>query len=216
MGGDGQALANKRSLLQKSRVYVTAADLELRQAKEKTTLKSRTIERWSNCALSLQPLEAPAAFDTAGDVFSKQSVINYLLDQKEHSDCAAEVEKSKPAIRKLTDVKEIANEVGSDGSICCPITGYSTTSGVHSFVGFWGCGHVISASTISVSQDLKSQIDVECPFCGLLSFYVCLVCDDTDTAESQRKFLRHYSKMFRKRPREGDLDFASESASKKQ
>ncbi|KAG5494585.1 hypothetical protein JIQ42_02197 [Leishmania sp. Namibia] len=211
MGGDGQALANKRSLLQKSRVYVTAADLELQQAKEKTTHKSRTVERWSHCALSLQPLEAPAAFDTAGDVFSKQSVIDYLLDHKGHSDGAVEIEKNKTSIKKLTDVKDITNEVGSDGSICCPITGYSTMSGVHSFVGFWGCGHVVSASTISTSHVMKSQVDVECPLCGLLSFYVRLVCDDTEDAESQRKFLRHYSKKFRKRLRD-DADSASACA----
>lgn len=206
MGGDGQALANKRSLLQKSRVYVTAADLESGQAKEKTSQKSRTVERWSHCALSLQPLEAPAVFDGAGDIFSMQSVVNYLLDRKERSNGAVGEREDNFCIKKLTDVKEIANEVGSDGSVCCPITNYSTVSGGHSFVGFWGCGHVVSASTLSKSSDLTSQIDVECPFCGFESFYVRLICEDAEDAENQQTFLRHYIKRSRKRMRDDDAD----------
>ncbi|GET91377.1 hypothetical protein, conserved [Leishmania tarentolae] len=206
MGGDGQALANKRSLLQKSRVYVTTADLELGQAKEKTSQKSRTVERWSHCALSLQPLEAPAVFDGAGDVFSKQSVIDYLLDRKERKDSAVGDQDDKFDIKKLTDVKEIANELGTDGSLCCPITGYSTVSGVHSFVGFWGCGHVVSASILTKMNNLNSQIDVDCPFCGLRSFYVRLVCEDAEDSENQQTFLRRYIKKFRKRIRDGDAE----------
>ncbi|CAM42857.1 conserved hypothetical protein [Leishmania braziliensis MHOM/BR/75/M2904] len=206
MGGDGQALANKRSLLQKSRVYVTTTDLESGQAKEKTSHKSRTVERWTHCAFSLQPLEAPAVFDAAGNVFSKQSVINYLLDRKERSDAAVRDKEDTFSIKKLADVKEISNKGERDGSFCCPITGYSTLSGVHSFVGFWGCGHVVSASTCSKSDDLKSQVDVECPFCGLQSFYVRLVCNDTEVAEGQQKFLRHYLKRLRKRVRDADVE----------
>ncbi|KAG5496106.1 hypothetical protein JKF63_02407 [Porcisia hertigi] len=204
MGGDGQALTNKRSLLQKSRVYATGADSESDPAKEKTTHRSRTVERWTHCALSMQVLEAPLVFDAAGDVFSKQSVIDYLLDRKKCSDDAKE--KDDFPIKKLTDVREFANEVNSDGSVCCPITGYSTALGVHSFLGFWGCGHVVSASTLKKSEDSKSQMDVECPFCGLESFYVRLICEDADDAKSQQRFLRHSLKKIRKRAREDNLD----------
>lgn len=202
MGGDGQALANKRSLLQKSRVYVTAAELEGTNAGEKQTAKSRSVERWSHCALSLSPLELPAAFDAKGNVYSKQSVVDYLLRRKEAAAGGELSEAATEHLKKLNDVREVSNDAEDSGTICCPVTGFTTSSGVHAFVGFWGCGHVVCASTVPRWTDLNSQIDVDCPVCGVRSFYVRLVLDSEADAETQLTFLRSHLKKHRKRARE--------------
>lgn len=202
MGGDGQALANKRSLLQKSRVYVTAAELEGTNAGEKQTAKSRSEERWRHCALSLSPLELPAAFDAKGNVYSKQSVVDYLLRRKEAAAGGELSEAATVHLKKLNDVREVSNDAEDSGTICCPVTGFTTSSGVHAFVGFWGCGHVVCASTVPRWTDLNSQIDVDCPVCGVQSFYVRLVLDSEADAETQLTFLRSHLKKHRKRARE--------------
>lgn len=207
MGGDGQALANKRSLLQKARAYVTAAELETGDAKEKTTQKARTVERWRHCALTLQPLEAPVVFDTAGNVFSKQSVIDYLLDRKERLRDGEVDDSVKFPLKKLSDVREVTNDDdAANEGICCPVTGYSISSGVHSFCGFWGCGHVVCASTLDRWVDVASQLDSECPLCGMRSFYVRLVLEDVEDATRQQSALRGVSKKCRKRQRQEDED----------
>jgi hypothetical protein len=202
MGGDGQALANKRSLLQKFRVYVTSAQLEEGDLKEKQTAKSRSVERWRYCALSLDPLELPAAFDTKGNVLSKQSVVDYLFRKKEESANGETDEDRASYLKKLSDVRDISNEVDDADEICCPVTGFVASSGVHAFVGFWGCGHVVCSSTLPKWANLASQVDVECPFCGQRSFYVRLVLDNEDDAERQLVFLRPYLKKHRKRGRD--------------
>ncbi|KPI88983.1 hypothetical protein ABL78_1949 [Leptomonas seymouri] len=202
MGGDGQALANKRSLLQKSRAYVTEAELEEVDLREKQTAKSRNVERWRHCALSLDPLEFPAAFDAMGDMFSKQSIVDYLLRRKATT-ASGEIDRAEGMqIKKLSDVREVANDTGDSDVICCPVTGYATSSGVHTFAGFWGCGHVVCCSTLPEWTGVDSQLDAECPFCGQRSFYVRLVLDSEVEAQKQSSFLRSHLKKYRKRGRE--------------
>lgn len=202
MGGDGQALSNKRSLLQKSRAYATAAQLAEDDLKEKQTSKSRNVERWRHCALSLDPLEFPVAFDTKGRVFSKQSVVDYLMKRKDAAVSGEADESEGIHIKKLSDVREISNETGDSDVICCPVTGFSTASGLHTFVGFWGCGHVVCSSTLQKWVDFDSQIGVECPYCGEKSFYVRLVLEGDEDGEAQYSFLRSYVKKHRKRGRD--------------
>ncbi|KPA84545.1 hypothetical protein ABB37_01082 [Leptomonas pyrrhocoris] len=205
MGGDGQALANKRSLLQKSRVYVTAAEaaeLEATDLKEKQTAKARNVERWRHCALSLGSLEFPVAFDAEGNVFSKQSVVDYLRRQKEAAASGATEKSQILNIKKLSDVREVSNDTGDSDTVCCPVTGFATSSGMHTFVGFWGCGHVVCSSTLPKWSDNDSQLDIECPFCGQKSFYVRLVLDSEGDAQMQSAFLRSHLKKHRKRGRE--------------
>lgn len=202
MGGDGQALTNKRSLLQKSRAYVTSSELEEVDSKEKQTLRARNVERWSHCAISLEPLELPAAFGADGNICSKQSVLDYLLKRREATAEGLSGDADALQIRKLSDVREISNETEDSDTICCPITGFATSSGMHAFAGFWGCGHVVCSSTLPKWTGLDSQVDVACPFCGQKSFYVRLLLDKDEDSLQQLSFLRSHLKKFRKRGRE--------------
>lgn len=56
----------------------------------------------------------------------------------------------------MSDVCEIsADSLTSSGDIKCAMTNVTNRNGVHSFVGFWKCGHVVLQSTLSTSQIAK-------------------------------------------------------------
>eukprot|EP00796_Vickermania_ingenoplastis_P013363 gene13363-9192_t len=191
MGGDGQALTNKRSLLNKAKLWTSTEDV-------KGTCSEAQIrsDRWKHCAISLEPLEAPVVFDLGGVIYSKSSVIEYLLSRKEPSPAKTDAF----PLTKVSDVREVVNELTSEG-IRCPITGYATNSGVHFFVGFWGCGHVVASSAVHTQESEQNDDSGDCPVCGSSSVLVRLVVPQEDE-KKQRTRLRTMIRSLRKRSRE--------------
>lgn len=182
MGGDGQALNNIRGVLEKFKYYRNPTEDEKEDSSPSE--KRRRIERWTHCSLSLIPLEFPAAFDLGGLIYTKQSVVTFLLDRKKNNDMLDDQE-AQINVRKLSDVCEIANPIDDGSSISCPVTGFSTVSGIHTFVGLWRCGHVVSATLV----DGLVGDEVECPVCDVKGFVVPLLVDDKESTK-QRQFLR--------------------------
>lgn len=195
MGGDGQALGNKQSLLNKSKQYSCGVDNENH---EKISEVEKRKDRWQNCSISLEPLEAPVVFDLGGIICSKISVVNFLLKKKQ-----SEKENEVIDINKLSEVREVSNE-WINGSFACPITGFLTSSGVHSFVGFWGCGHVVANAVFSTSKVASESRDdfplAVCPVCSVSSLKVCLTPSSEKEVE-QRAYHRQYLRSVRKRTR---------------
>lgn len=201
MGGDGQALANNRGLIHRSRLYEKQVDPDDTANQETQTAKERRVERWTHCALSLDPLENPVAFDLGGNIFSKISVVEHLMSRKAAADPDAP-DTDNFELRKLADVKEISNDTNPENpTICCAVTRVSTASGQHLFKGFWNCGHIIVNSEVEMS---KGNPEAECPRCGVTSC-VATMCPDT-AAESaaQRKSLRARIRSKKKRAREDE------------
>lgn len=195
MGGDGQALGNKQSLLNKSKQY----SCELDNANhEKISEVEKQKDRWQNCSISLEPLETPVVFDLGGIICSKISVVNFLLNKKQS------VKENKVIdINKLSEVREVSNEL-VNGSFACPITGFLTSSGVHSFVGFWGCGHVVASAVFSTSKKANESREdfplVVCPVCSVASLRVYLT-PSSEREIEQRAYHRQYFRSVRKRTR---------------
>lgn len=203
MGGDGQALTNSRKLLAQAKQFVDREELEADGvSKEKSSEKSKMIERWSNCAMSLAPLEPPLAFDIGGNIFSKACVVDYLIARKKGISLYSEAERF--SIKKLSDICEVKNDTSPTGEIKCPIQNYATTSGSHHFVGFWGCGHVVSAACFPADTVKTSQgRELDCPVCGKSSVLVALVVSENDE-KAQRAALGPLLKSAKKRKREED------------
>lgn len=218
MGGDGQALANKRSLLESALTYGVHASAVNRG--DKAEVKSEDVQqRWQHCALSLEKLETPIAFDLQGDLYSMQSVVDHL--QKRLNDAGTV---SAPhiydvgdacqgkTIHKLSDVCQVSNEMCNSATddtcdIICPITRLLASTGKHSFVGFWGCGHVVAATSLAAEMPRNAATagnsdDVECvcPVCDMSSILVQLILP-SDKAKEQRKRLRHILGMRKRKKR---------------
>ncbi|EAN78831.1 Rtf2 RING-finger, putative [Trypanosoma equiperdum] len=217
MGGDGQALSNKRRILEKSRVFLTAD--ELRKGDNgggETTrkLKEEKVLRWSHCGLSLEPLQLPVVFDLYGRLYSKKAVLDNILEKRSlHKQSSSDLN-SDMKISKLSDVCEVSNvEEGKDRKVLirCPVTGYDSASGLHQFLGFWSCGHVVACAAVneSVGKPAAAKKDCPvdddpasvCPFCGATSFAVHLILDQESDEVKQYRRLRSLHRVFRKRGR---------------
>ncbi|KAH9589161.1 Replication termination factor 2 [Trypanosoma melophagium] len=214
MGGDGQALSNKRRVLESSKVFVTADELRKEERKGSDliqTIKEQNAQRWSHCTLSLEPLEMPVVFDLCGRLYSKRILLDDILRRKRQATAKEKNSNNGIYITRLSDVCEISNiEEGEKVVIRCPLTGFDASYGIHTFVGFWGCGHVLCASydTLMKSNETKLLVSTEepaivsCPFCGEDSFPVSLVLGSKDDEVEQFRRLRPLQRMFTKRKRD--------------
>lgn len=153
MGGDGQALTNKRSLLERSRLY----GVPQQQAQTLDVQVAST-----HCALSSAPLVEPVVCDLEGLLYCKSVIVNYLLSRQEAKDALPEGEEWQEThhIVRLRDVKEVKGLV--KGELRCCITGV-TASCQRPFGLFWGCGHVVALSVLSKAADCKGDIVCRCP-----------------------------------------------------
>ncbi|KEG10217.1 hypothetical protein DQ04_04041090 [Trypanosoma grayi] len=219
MGGDGQALSNKRKLLDGSKVFLTAEELRTEECRESDVSrreKERRAQQWAHCALSLEPLEAPVVFDLRGRLYSKRVVLNEILKRRNRPTSAEKDTNEDGVITRLADVREISNiEEAEKVHIRCPLTGFDASSGLHKFVGFWECGHVVCSLSYSSepmnalnaakgSPPADEQTAASCPFCGESSFAVPLALGREEEEEAQYRRLRPLQRAFRKRKRPRD------------
>ncbi|CCW62716.1 unnamed protein product [Phytomonas sp. EM1] len=200
MGGDGQALTNKRSLLHKTKLYENESNINVDDESEKYTDKQWKSERWTHCALALKPLQFPAAFDLGGRIYSMQSIVEHLLDRKRNKVSIENTREHFHHIKKISDVREITNEVNSKGEIRCPLTDFLAQSGNHLFVGFWACGHVLAMCSLPV-LDGNTEHERLCPLCGVSSIVVPLVLDPS-ASDKQQETLKMLLRSKKKRKRD--------------
>lgn len=124
-----------------------------KKKKEQASKESTNAAKWNHCRLSQSELRKPIVADMAGNLYNKESVIEYLLDK-------SKFEKAPDCIKSLKDVKElnlVANpsfnsnksENGGEFSALnkpqwiCPITGLEM-NGTFKFYFLFSCGCVIS------------------------------------------------------------------------
>jgi len=131
---------------------------ELVKTKKKPEQKDKDAERifrWKHCALTQQKLQQPIVMDGLGRLYSKQSVIEHLLEKEMPPDFAH--------IKSLRDIKDLnltANpayhgEEESDAAapFICALIGLEM-SGKFRFVALWTCGCVFSERAL---KELKSK-----------------------------------------------------------
>uniref|UniRef100_A0A1B0D690 Replication termination factor 2 n=1 Tax=Phlebotomus papatasi TaxID=29031 RepID=A0A1B0D690_PHLPP len=142
---------------------------ELVRTKKKPEQKDKEAEmqfKWRHCALTQQPLQEPVVMCGLGRLYSKQSVIEHLLEKDKMPESASHI-KSLKDIKQLTltpnptftdaDKQEGLLDVRSAPYIC-KLIGLEM-SGKFRFVALWGCGCVFSERAL---KEIKSSV---CSLC---------------------------------------------------
>ncbi|VVT44914.1 uncharacterized protein SAPINGB_P000576 [Magnusiomyces paraingens] len=166
MGNDGGSIPTRRELVKPGDKGPSTADL----------FQSKTLNHeylWTVCALSDAPLGPDGVMcDSKGRLYSKKAVLEYLLDQKNHSDDQLNNvdnknknnnNNSRSTITSLKDVVELhMGKSTNPNDWICPATQkrvVAEASGTR-FVAIIPCGHVFAESAV---QELGLE--------------KCLVCD---------------------------------------
>ena len=129
---------------------------------DKVDPNEQRLSKWSNCALSNEPLREPCVIDKLGNVFNKEALVEALLGKK--------LPKAFGHIKGLKDMitvklsmipgAELDENVHDGTRFECPITGLAF-NGKYKFFALRNCGHVLSAKAL---KEVKSS--------------ACLVCHD--------------------------------------
>ncbi|KAL6606071.1 hypothetical protein ACP70R_041724 [Stipagrostis hirtigluma subsp. patula] len=115
------------------------------------------LSRFTCCALSGEPLAAPAVADRLGNLFNKEALVEALLHKR--------LPKALSHIRGLRDMipihlhpKPDADAAGAEVRFQCPITGLDF-NGKYQFLAIRGCGHVLSVKAL---KEVKSSACLVC------------------------------------------------------
>lgn len=142
---------------------------ELVRVKKKPEQKDKESElayRWRHCAITQQPLQEPIVMCGLGRLYSKQNVIEHLLDKDKMPDSAKHIKSLKDVknlqltpnpVYKDCDKTEGMLDVRSAPYIC-KLIGLEMT-GKFRFVALWTCGCVFSERAL---KEIKSK---NCSLC---------------------------------------------------
>ncbi|XP_049537199.1 replication termination factor 2 [Anopheles darlingi] len=138
---------------------------ELVKLKKKPEQKDKDSERqyrWKYCALTQLRLQIPIVMCALGRLYSKQSVIEALLDKEKMPESCRHIKTLKD-IKKLNLTPNPAYDESRDGQsspFICALSGLEM-SGLFRFMALWTCGCVFS------ERALKAIKDKSCPLCQI-------------------------------------------------
>lgn len=143
--------------------------VRLKKKPEKIDKNFELNAKWFHCAITQEPLRAPVVSCELGNLYNKESVLEYLLDKQ-----SATTEVAKH-IRSLKDVKELQltentayEEKGEKADsyqdfqaskYVCPVVGIEM-NGRYKFCFLWKCGCAFSERAL---KEVKSSV---CHKCG--------------------------------------------------
>ena len=142
--------------------------IRMKKKPEKVDKEFELNAKWFHCAITQQELQSPIVSCELGNIYNKESVLEYLLDKSSASTDTAK------HIRNLKDVKELkltANPAleskdqassHSDTQVSryiCPVVGVEM-NGRHKFCYLWNCGCVFSERAL---KEIPSKV---CHSCG--------------------------------------------------
>ena len=157
MGNDGGSIPTRRELVKEA-----ARDLNTTEVKEKQ--KEALAHRWKECPLSHKPLIRPVVSDSAGNLYNKDAVLQYLLPAEASSLDKTECDKFvQGRIKGLKDIVELKFEVdpqqkAGDERWICPITAKVLGPSVKA-VYIVPCGHVFSQEAV---REMKTEKCLQC------------------------------------------------------
>ncbi|KAH8391012.1 hypothetical protein KR215_003765 [Drosophila sulfurigaster] len=125
--------------------------------------------RWLHCALTQQRLQEPIAMCTMGRLYSKQSVIERLLEKEKMPETSSHVRSMKDIkTLQLTPNPAFTDEDKTEGLLdtrhapyICKLIGLEM-SGKFRFVALWSCGCVMSERAL---KQIKGSSASTCPLC---------------------------------------------------
>ncbi|MCJ1391394.1 hypothetical protein MMC18_004258 [Xylographa bjoerkii] len=167
MGNDGGSIPKRRELVKEAARLPTSAEIKESQQEQQEY-------HWTTCPLSHEPLKEPIVSDSAGILYNKDAILEFLLPQ---GDEAAEPSKADGEevlggrVRSLKDVVEVKFEVEQDEAVrndgkaspkrskwICPITNKVLGPGVRA-VYLVPCGHAFLESTV---REIQGEACLQC------------------------------------------------------
>ncbi|PWW72623.1 DUF602-domain-containing protein [Tuber magnatum] len=134
MGNDGGSIPTRRELVKSPTKQKTHSQLRDTNAQTQTY-------HWTTCPLSKRPLSEPIVSDSAGVLYNKDSIIEWLLKGVEAFGDGEEVLEGR--IHSLKDVVEVKFEEGR----ICPVSRKELGPGAKA-VYLVPCGHAFSESAV--------------------------------------------------------------------
>ncbi|PUU80957.1 Rtf2 RING-finger-domain-containing protein [Tuber borchii] len=153
MGNDGGSIPTRRELVKSPTKQKTHSQLRDTNAQTQTY-------HWTTCPLSKRPLSEPIVSDSAGVLYNKDSIIEWLLKGVEAFGDGEEVLEGR--IHSLKDVVEVKFEEGR----ICPVSRKELGPGAKA-VYLVPCGHAFSESSVKEVGE-----------------GVCLKCDESYTDDN--------------------------------
>lgn len=168
MGADGGSI-NKSTIL-KLHVERTSNDYK---AKDDNLLEFTLNSKWEFCKTSNLPLRLPIVSDYLGNLYNKESVLEWLLCKDKGSKYDDKLIKDISHIKKIHDVIELNNLVEVEGEnskktrktfkIKCKYGGDIFGDKLRaSFIYCVKCGGVLPRDTLKLISNQN-----ECPICGI-------------------------------------------------
>lgn len=139
MGNDGGSIPTRRELVKEAARNPTTAQVKEARAEQAGY-------GWSTDPISREPLVAPIVSDSAGKLYNKATIIEYLVEGARKDDAEAQLHGS---VKSLKDVVEVIFETDSEnpGKWKCPITGETLGPGSKAAY-IVPCGHAFSGAAI--------------------------------------------------------------------
>lgn len=157
MGNDGGSIPTRRELVKEAARSLNTTEVKAKQ-------KEALAHRWKECPLSHKPLARPVVSDSAGNLYNKDAVLQYLLPGEastlEKDECQKFVQ---GRITGLKDVVELQFELdpqqnaGAERWIC-PITTKALGPSVKAAY-LIPCGHVFSQEAV---REMKTDKCLQC------------------------------------------------------
>eukprot|EP00760_Papus_ankaliazontas_P030602 PhM_4_TR4924/c0_g1_i1/m.89831 len=187
MGLDGGSVPTMRSCIR-----------TMTQKENHSSLTAQTTafgeEAWSTCAISKKLLSEPIVACGRGYLYRKDAVISALIAKKENAGTSS-TQQLPPHITMLRDVvtlqltrtastteKDVGDDDDDESRLTrervlrrwvCPLSNVAA-NGIHPFVFFVPCGHVVAASGLEIMTKLasttttasSSKYEMPCPLCA--------------------------------------------------
>lgn len=152
---------------------------ELVRQKKKPEAKDKNaanMAKWRHCALKYVTLQRPIVVDAHGQLYNKDSILEFLLDRMKF-------EHGPSYVKKMKDVKELQltenpsfkpnhSDLGNAyldvylSPYICPLTGLEM-NGKYKFCAIWTCGCVMSDRALrAVNEHHHAAENFSCPKCG--------------------------------------------------
>lgn len=140
MGNDGGSIPTRRELVKSAARLPTHSEV-------RSSAASTREYRWSTCPLSKKPLSRPIVSDSAGILYNKDSILEYLLRAAGEAYGDGE-EVLQGRVKTLKDVVEVKFEgEGDAGKWVCPISRKELGPGTKA-VYLVPCGHAMAESAV--------------------------------------------------------------------
>ena len=144
MGNDGGSIPTRRELVKEAARNPTTSEMKESQHEQQE-------HHWTTDPISHKPLTLPVVSDSAGKLYNKDTILEYLVEGARKEDAEKVTQGAIKSLKDVVEVKleldEAATAKANSGVWKCPVTGDKLGPGSKA-VYLVPCGHAFSGSAI--------------------------------------------------------------------